>query len=123
MRGYDLRKSTRLERRLNFDRLNPRGIHIGENSEITSGVTILSHHYRFRQGVKDRFVWENADTYIGNNCVVGIGATILPGVRIGDEVVVAAGAVVTKDVPSKSIVAGNPAKIIRSNIDIYKVDL
>jgi acetyltransferase-like isoleucine patch superfamily enzyme len=42
-------------------------------------------------------------------------------VRIGNEVVVAAGSVVTEDVPSKSIVAGNPARVIESEIDIYQV--
>jgi acetyltransferase-like isoleucine patch superfamily enzyme len=45
-----------------------------------------------------------------------VGATILPGVRIGDEVIVGAGSVVTRDVPSNVIVAGNPARIIRENI-------
>ena len=40
----------------------------------------------------------------------------MPGVNVGDEVIVAAGAIVTKDVPSNCIVAGNPAKIIRTNI-------
>jgi acetyltransferase-like isoleucine patch superfamily enzyme len=61
------------------------------------------------------------DTYIGDNCVIGVGAIILGGVRIGNEVVVAAGSVVTEDVPSKSIVAGNPARVIESEIDIYQV--
>ena len=121
MEGYDLHKSTRMERGLNLDRLNPRGVHIGENSEIASGVTILSHRYRFVRSFGERFVWVNMDTYIGDNCVIGVGAIILGGVRIGNEVVVAAGSVVTEDVPSKSIVAGNPARVIESEIDIYQV--
>ena len=45
-----------------------------------------------------------------------MNATILPGVHIGDEVIVGAGSVVTKNVPSNVIVAGNPARIIRENI-------
>jgi exopolysaccharide acyltransferase PssR len=57
-----------------------------------------------------------ADTYIGENCFIGINAMILPGVRIGDQVIVGAGAVVTKDVPANSVVAGNPAKVIKTGI-------
>ena len=51
---------------------------------------------------------------IGDRVWVGSGAIILGGVTIGDEAVIGAGAVVTKDVPARTIVAGNPAKVIRS---------
>jgi len=50
---------------------------------------------------------------IGNRVWIGGNAVIVPGVRIGNDVVVAAGAVVTKDVPNRAVVAGNPAKIIK----------
>ncbi|KAG2187800.1 hypothetical protein INT44_005490 [Umbelopsis vinacea] len=50
---------------------------------------------------------------IGNMCWIGGGAILCPGVKIGDRSVVAAGAVVTKDVPSDVVVGGNPAKIIK----------
>ena len=52
----------------------------------------------------------------GKKCFENIRLSFLPGVKIGDEVIVGAGAVVTKDVPSNSVVAGNPARIIRENI-------
>ena len=51
---------------------------------------------------------------ICKNAWVGAGATILPGVTVGENAVVAAAAVVTKDVPANTIVAGNPAKIIKT---------
>lgn len=50
---------------------------------------------------------------IGNNCWIGGNAVICPGVTLGDNVVVASGAIVTKDVPADCIVAGNPAKIVK----------
>jgi acetyltransferase-like isoleucine patch superfamily enzyme len=99
-----------MERRLNLDRVNPKGIHIGKNTLITSQVTILSHHINM-EGKRN-----HVDTYIGDNCILGIGAIILAGVRIGDNVVVGAGSVVTRDVPSNVIIAGNPARVIKTNI-------
>ncbi|NTF34236.1 acyltransferase [Rhizobium skierniewicense] len=53
---------------------------------------------------------------IGNHVWIGMRAMILKGVTIGDGAVIAAGAVVTKDVPPRSVVAGNPAKIVRDDI-------
>ncbi|OSZ65334.1 hypothetical protein CAP39_12745 [Sphingomonas sp. IBVSS1] len=55
---------------------------------------------------------------IGERCFIGGGSTILPGVTIADEVIVAAGAVVFDDVPARCIVAGNPARVIRSDIEV-----
>jgi acetyltransferase-like isoleucine patch superfamily enzyme len=57
---------------------------------------------------------------IGDRCFVGGNAVVMPGVTIGDESIVAAGAVVFDDVPPRSIVAGNPARVIRSGIEVGK---
>lgn len=63
---------------------------------------------------------KGGETVIGKRCFIGSNAIIICNVKIVDEVIVGAGAVVTKDVPSNSIVAGNPAKIIRQNIHTGK---
>jgi len=55
---------------------------------------------------------------IGSHCFIGGGSMILPGVTIGDECIVAAGAVVFEDVPPRSIVAGNPGRILRRDIEV-----
>jgi len=101
-----------LERKLHLDRLYPAGVHIDEHCLIASGVTILSHDHCKRVNDQPLLM----DTYIGKRCFIAVNATILPGVHIGDEVIVGAGSVVTKNVPSNAIVAGNPARIIRENI-------
>jgi len=111
-KGYDIHSSVILERHLHLDRLYAQGVHIKENCLIASGVTILSHDHCKRVNNQPLLV----DTYIGKRCFIAVGATILPGVKIGDEVIVGAGAVVSKNVPSNVIVAGNPARVIRENI-------
>ena len=105
-------EGTIISRRARLDRgVNPKGIHIGEYTFITGRVVVLSH---------DDCRKLKADTYIGNNCFIGINSIIMPGVRIGNEVIVGAGSVVTKDAPNNCIIAGNPAKIIRTGIHCGK---
>ena len=113
MRGYKFPYSVILEGGVTLDKLNKKGITIGENTLVASGTKILSHDHCKRTFNDAPFF---ADTAIGSNCFIAVNSVILPGVTIGDEVIVGAGSVVTKDVPSNCIVAGNPAKIIRENI-------
>ena len=113
LRKYDVKYSTIIEGSVQLDKLYPRGIHIGANTLVAGGVTILSHDHCKRVGNNQPYL---VDTFIGENCFIAVGSIVLPGVKIGDEVIVGAGAVVTKDVPSNTVVAGNPAKIIRKNI-------
>ena len=113
LKGYDIPYSAIIEGSVLLDKLYPRGIHVGANTLVAGGVTILSHDHCKRVGNNQPYL---VDTFIGKNCFIAVGAIILPGVKIGDEVIVGAGSVVTKHVPSNCVVAGNPAKIIRDNI-------
>lgn len=113
LKGYDITYSSIIEGSVILDKLFPEGIHIGENTLVAGGVKILSHDHCKRVGDNQPFL---THTYIGKNCFIAVNAIILPGVKIGNEVIVGAGAVVTKDIPSNTVVVGNPAKIIRKNI-------
>lgn len=62
------------------------------------------------------------DTVVGNDVWFGYQATVMPGVRIGDGAIIAAGAVVSADVPPYAIVGGNPAKLIRQRFDDTDID-
>ena len=77
---------------------------IGNNCFIGHGVMFTNDKF-----TEDRNEWVERETIIGNNVRIGSNATILP-VNIGDNVIIGAGAVVTKDIPSNTIVKGNPAK-------------
>lgn len=106
--GMKIDPTTRISLKAHLDKTYPEGIHIGAYSTITFGVAILSHD--MCRAIK-------VDTVIGDRCFIGAHSIILPGVRVGDGSIVAAGSVVNKDVPPNSIVAGNPAKVIRSGIE------
>lgn len=106
--GMDIHPFTLISRKAVLDRTYPRGIHVGEGSAISFDAVILSH---------DHIAGKHCDTFIGRYCQVGARSIVMPGVTIGDHSVVAAGAIVTKDVPANSIVAGNPARVIRSGIN------
>lgn len=103
----DIHPFTLVSRKAVLDRTYPKGIHIGEGSAVSFDAVILTH---------DHIAGKHTDTWVGKFCQVGARSIVMPGVRVGDHSVIAAGAIVTKDVPPHSIVAGNPARIIRSGI-------
>ena len=67
---------------------------------------------------RDPLTGEDRPVRIGARCFIGGGSLILPGVTIGDECLIGAGAVIFDDIPPRSIVGGNPARVIRRNADI-----
>lgn len=86
------------------------GITIEDNVQLAANVQILSNNHDLR----DREVITLAPVRICRGAWIGAGATILPGVTIGENAVVGAASVVTRDVAPNTIVAGNPAKLLRS---------
>jgi acetyltransferase-like isoleucine patch superfamily enzyme len=91
------------------------GVTIGDRVRIATHVVIVPNNHNFDDLSKD--IYEQGVTrqeiVIGDDVWIGARATILAGVTIGNHSVIAAGAVVTKDVPPDSVVAGVPARIIR----------
>ena len=86
-------------------------IHVGRDALIGEHVAIHDtsfHPVCPQSGVRTQPVW------IGDNVWLGHRAVILPGVTIGDHAVVGAGAVVTRDVPARSVVVGVPAQVVRT---------
>lgn len=114
VQGYkNINKNTVIESGIKLDKLNRKGIHIGSGCLIASGTTILAHEHIF---VKPDDSYYFKDTYIGNNCFVGVNSLICPGVHIGNECVVGGGTIVTKDVPDHCMVVGVPGKIVKTGI-------
>lgn len=106
----DIGDNVRISWKAHLDKsINPKGIHIGDGTDILNGAMILSHDACRRLKV---------DTYIGKDCIIGVRSIILPGVKIGDSCVIGGGSVLTKSIPSNSMVAGNPAKVIKTGVVI-----
>ena len=99
--------------------INARGkIYIGKNVLIGPYVTIYSTNHIFSSidiPIKDQGQTEE-EVIIEDDVWIGANSTILPGVKIGKGAIIAAGAVVTKDVPTYSVVGGIPAKLIKERI-------
>lgn len=105
--GMDLHPTVECSLSAKLDKTYPRGVHVGRETYVAFGAVILTH---------DRTRGLYLHTRVGERCFIGAHSIVLPGVHIGDESIVGAGSVVTKDVPPRSAVAGNPARIIKSDI-------
>jgi maltose O-acetyltransferase len=101
-------------------------IQIGHNVVISESVRLLTHDYSICQAARaagldeSRYFRRVQGITLGEECFVGLGATIMPGVVIGKSSIVAAGAVVTKPVPDFDVVGGNPARHICTVFELWR---
>ena len=93
-----------------------KNISIGDGVMIARGVKIYDTDYHKILDAQDSIINPDADVIIENHVWIGVNAIVLKGVTIGEGSIIAAGAVVTQDVPKGCMVAGNPARVIRENV-------
>ncbi|PET54550.1 maltose acetyltransferase [Bacillus sp. AFS001701] len=111
--GYNIHVGDHFYAGYNCTILDIAEVKIGKNCMIGPNVGIYTAGHSIEP--KDRNKSGYAiPIHIGDDVWIGGSCTILPGISIGDNSIVAAGSIVTKDVPSNTIVAGNPAKVIKS---------
>ena len=88
-------------------------IYIGDSVMIGPNVTIATAGHPVDPELRRKVAQFNIPVRIGNNVWIGAGAVILPGVTIGDDSVIGAGSIVTKDIPAGVVAVGNPCRVLR----------
>jgi len=93
------------------------GVTIEDDVFVGHGVTFINDSYpratAIGGGLQTEADWKVEPTLVKQGATIGSGATVLSNITIGEKAIVGAGSVVTKDVPPHTIVAGNPAKVVR----------
>jgi maltose O-acetyltransferase len=92
-------------------------ISIGDDVTLGPNVTILAHDASTKRVLGHVRLGKVS---VGNRVFIGAGSIVLPGSKIGDDVIIGAGSIITHDIPSNSLVAGNPAKVIGTTTDYLK---
>ena len=88
-------------------------IYVGDYTMFGPNVTVASAGHPILPELREKLYQYNMPVHIGRNCWIGAGVIIVPGITIGDNVVIGAGSVVTKDIPANVCAAGNPCRVIR----------
>lgn len=96
-------------------------IYVGDHTMLGPNVTIAAAGHPILPELRRQGYQYNMPVHIGKNCWIGAGVVIVPGVTIGDDVVIGAGSVVTKDIPSRVVAVGVPCKVLREIDDHDKV--
>ena len=88
-------------------------IYIGSYTMIGPNVTIATAGHPILPELREAVYQYNMPVHIGRNCWLGAGVIVLPGVTIGDNTVIGAGSIVTKDIPANVVAVGNPCRVLR----------
>lgn len=92
-------------------------IYVGDCTMFGPNVTVATAGHPVLPELREQGYQYNFPVHIGKNCWIGAGALILPGVTIGDNTVIGAGSVVTKDIPANVVAVGNPCRVMREISD------
>lgn len=88
-------------------------IYVGDYTMLAPNVVIATAGHPILPELREKAYQYNMPVHIGRNCWIGTGALIMPGVTIGDNTVIGAGSVVTKDIPANVVAVGNPCRVLR----------
>ena len=88
-------------------------IYVGDHTMFGPNVTLVTAGHPVLPRLRELVYQFNAPVHIGKNCWLGAGVIVLPGVSVGDNSVIGAGSVVTKDIPANVVAFGTPCKVVR----------
>lgn len=113
MGGGHVHFGDRVYANFNLTLVDDTHIYVGDGTMIGPNVTIATAGHPILPELRAQGYQYNAPVHIGENCWIGAGAIILPGITIGRNVVVGAGSVVTRDLPDNVVAVGNPCRVLR----------
>lgn len=111
--GKHVRLGNYVYANFNLTLVDDGNIDIGDNVMFAPNVTVITATHPVLPSLREKGLQFNVDVKICSNVWIGAGAIIMPGITVGENSVVGAGSVVTKDVPPNTVVVGNPARVLR----------
>ncbi len=97
----------------NFTVVDDTHVYVGDYTMFGPNVTIATAGHPLDPELREKGYQYNMPVHIGRNCWLGAGVVVLPGITIGDNVIIGAGSIVTKDIPSNVVAVGNPCRVLR----------
>lgn len=112
--GHNVHFGKNVYANFNLTLVDDTHIYVGDYTLLGPNVTLAAAGHPLEPDLRQQGYQYNKPIHIGKNCWLGAGVIVLPGITIGDNVVVGAGSVVTKDLPNNVVAVGNPARIIKT---------
>ena len=97
----------------NLTMVDDTDIYVGDYTMFGPNCVIATAGHPILPALRERAYQYNMPVHIGKNCWLGAGVLVMPGITIGDNSVIGAGSVVTKDIPANVVAVGNPCKVLR----------
>lgn len=111
--GHHVHMGKKVYANFNLTLVDDTHIYIGDYTMIGPNVVIATGGHPILPQLREQGYQYNAPVHIGKNCWLGAGVIIVPGITIGDNSVIGAGSVVTKDIPANVLAVGNPCRVLR----------
>lgn len=111
--GHHVHLGNNVYTNFNLTLVDDTHIYIGDCTMIGPNVTIATAGHPIEPGLRSRGLQYNMPVRVGKNCWLGAGVIVMPGVTIGDNTVIGAGSIVTRDIPANVVAVGNPCRVMR----------
>ena len=115
--GHHVHFGNNVYANFNLTMVDDTHIYVGDCTMFAPNVTVATAGHPICPELRKKAYQFNMPVHIGRNCWIRAGALIMPGVTIGDNTVIGAGSVVTKDIPANVVAVGNPCKVMREITD------
>ena len=115
--GHPVHFGNNVYANFNLTMVDDTHIYVGDCTMFGPNVTVATAGHPIDPELRANAYQYNMPVHIGKNCWLGAGVIVLPGVTIGDNTVIGAGSVVTKDIPANVVAVGNPCKVLREISD------